>query len=295
MIAGFSFHLSSDSGASMRAHDSISRLRRSALALIKLAMLPAFVVVLSTSAEMALRQVRAEVVDPLANGPVAPDLFPDAPAKKPAQGTSLTLKQKPKHDVKPANFQTNSKQPAATEGVQLLPTPAAPSTAPPKDPCGAVASKPLNQLGINIAEPTGKLPIDLAAPCWAQINQASDYARCWPVANYNWEATCFYHNPLYFEEVNLERYGYQCGDRCCCCSCGRECCLQPIASAGHFYGSVLALPYCMAVDCPGDCVYTLGHYRPGNCNPRRCHWPPFDPVAAASAGGIWTGLIFAIP
>jgi hypothetical protein len=51
----------------------------------------------------------------------------------------------------------------------------------------------------------------------------------------------------------------------------------------------------MFEQCPGDCVYTLGHYRPGNCNPWRWYWPTFDPVAAVAAGGIWTGLVFAIP
>ena len=205
--------------------------------------------------------------------------------------------QPPRQDVRPANYQTNA-EPAAPAGSepQTLPAPAG-AAAAPKDPCGAVPNKPLNQLGIGIAEPDGKLPTNLAAPCWQEINQqgGTAAARCWPVASYNWDATCFYHNPLYFEEVNLERYGYQCGDRSCCCTCCRECCLQPAASAAHFYGSVLALPYCMCAECPGDCVYTLGHYRPGNCNPWRWHWPPFDPLAAAAAGGIWTGLIFAIP
>jgi hypothetical protein len=161
-----------------------------------------------------------------------------------------------------------------------------------------VPNKPLNQLGINISEPTGKLPGNLAASCWNEVNAqaaGSAGARCWSVNSFNWEATCFYHNPLYFEEINLERYGYQCGDRCCFWNCGRECCLQPAASAAHFYGSLLALPYCMAVDCPGDCVYTLGHSRPGNCNPWRRHYPPYDPVAVAAEGGVWTGLVFAIP
>jgi hypothetical protein len=51
----------------------------------------------------------------------------------------------------------------------------------------------------------------------------------------------------------------------------------------------------MCEQCPGDCVYTLGHYRPGSCNPWRWYWPTCDPVAAVAAGGIWTGLIFAIP
>jgi hypothetical protein len=242
------------------------------------------------------RSAQAVVVDPLANGPVDPDLFTPGRVAKLATHTAPVPPQPSQQDVGPADYQTNTEPPASDGTVQLLPAPAG-AAAAPKDPCGAVENKPLNQLGISIAEPAGKLPTDLAAPCWAQINQTNGTAgaRCWPVNSYNWDATCFYHNPLYFEEPNLERYGYNCGDACCCCSGCRECCLQPAASAAHFYGAVLALPYCMAEECPGDCVYTLGHYRPGSCNPWRCYWPTFDPVAALAAGGIWTGLIFAIP
>lgn len=245
---------------------------------------------------IGVRSAEAVVRDPLANGPVDPDLFTPGRVAKLATRTAPVSPQLPQQDVTPADYQTTTEPPAFEGEVQTLPAPPG-AAAAPKDPCGAVENKPLNQLGISIAEPAGKLPTDLAAPCWAQINQTSGgtAVRCWPVNCYNWDATCFYHNPLYFEEANLERYGYQCGDRSFCCSCCQECCLQPAASAFHFYGSVLALPYCMAEDCPGDCVYTLGHYRPGSRNPWRWYWPTFDPLAAAAAGGIWTGLIFAIP
>jgi hypothetical protein len=215
-----------------------------------------------------------------------------------AAQTAVAPQRSPRHDVRTvrtANFEVLNQPANPNQEVQPLPAPPG-AAAAPKSPCAAIESRPLNQLGINIAQPTGKLPTDLAAPCWAQINQGGTGApRCWPTYAYNWDATCFYHNPLYFEEANLERYGYQCGDRCCCCTCGQECCLQPAASAAHFYGALLALPYCMCEQCPGDCVYTLGHYRPGDCNPWRCIWPTFDPVAAVAAGGIWTGLVFAIP
>src|SRR5690606_15985629 len=41
----------------------------------------------------------------------------------------------------------------------------------------------------------------------------------------------FCYRPLYFEQVNVERYGYSLGI------------LQPAASAVHFFGSVPLLPY----------------------------------------------------
>jgi hypothetical protein len=243
-----------------------------------------------------LPSAQAEIVDPLASGSVEPNLFTTGPPANPFRRTAPVPHQPSRQNAHPVYYQTNTiPTPPPSGEVQVLPAPPG-APAAPKDPCGAVENKPLSQLGISIAEPTGKLPTSLAAPCWAQINQQSGAgARCWPVASYNWDATCFCHNPLYFEEVNLERYGYQCGDRSCCVTCGRECCLQPAASAAHFYGSLLALPYCMAAECPGDCVYTLGHYRPGNCNPWRRHWPPFDPIAAATTAGFWVGMVAAFP
>jgi hypothetical protein len=71
--------------------------------------------------------------------------------------------------------------------------------------------------------------------------------------------------------------------------------MQPAASAAHFFGTIPLLPYCMAVDCPGECIYALGHYRPGNCNPKRYIWPPCSPRAILAEGGVWTGLVFLIP
>src|SRR5262245_51883573 len=250
---------------------SVCSKRRTGLSVLRYLLIAAVFV----PAVASLQPARAEVADPLADdGPVVSNPFVASPKADSTSDKAANPRQQPRQKVLPANNQTDAKPPAAANEVQTLPAPK--EAAAPKDPCAAVESKPLGQLGISIAQPDGKLPTDLAGPCWTQINQQGDAgARCWPVARYNWEATCFYHNPLYFEEINLERYGYQCGDRSCCCTCFHECCLQPAASAGHFYGSLLALPYCMAAECPGDCVYTLGQYRPGSCNPWRRHYPPF--------------------
>ncbi len=276
----------------MRTHDSNSRFRWLPLATIQWVV---FATLLVVPFAAVASQAAADVVDPLAKGPVDPDLFTGTPSPKPIARTAPLPKGKPSQSLRQANFQTGGPQLPSADKTEVQPLPPPAGAAVAKDPCAAAASKPLNQLGIGIAQPEGKLPTDLAGPCWEQINQSNSVSRCWPVSNYNWEATCFYHNPLYFEEINAERYGYQCGDRSCCCTLARECCLQPAASAAHFFGTIPALPYCLVAECPTEHVYTLGHYRPGNCNPWRRHWPPCDPVAAVSAGGIWTGLIFAIP
>jgi len=185
---------------------------------------------------------------------------------------------------------SDAEVPAGDSFAQRQPT--APSDARPSDlsktPCAAMDEKPLGELGIGIALPEGKLPDDFASACWNQLNTSagrwSAAIRCWPSFVYNWNATCLCHRPLYFEQINLERHGYGCCEP-----------LQPLASAAHFFATVPALPYCMAVECPCECVYTLGHYRPGSCPPWRRHWPPFSPLAAAAEGGVWTGMVFLIP
>jgi hypothetical protein len=157
------------------------------------------------------------------------------------------------------------------------------------DPCAGGAEKSMTELGINIVLPSGLLPKDHAALCWAGRNAMGGpfgAMRCWPMLSYYWVAPCLCYRPLYFEETNLERYGYG-----CCCPC----CIQPAVSAAHFFGTIPCLPYCMADHCPCECEYTLGHYRPGSCPPLRYQWPSCKPIAAATEAGVMTGLIFAIP
>jgi hypothetical protein len=179
--------------------------------------------------------------------------------------------------AKQANYQTPAPEPAADAQQADL----------TKDPCAGLAAKPLGELGISIALPAGQLPNDPATACWAQLNESAGALaamRAWATFVYNWDATCLCHRPLYFEQINLERHGYGCPT-----------CLQVGVSGAHFFGTVLALPYCMAVECPCECVYTLGHYRPGSCPPWRHHWPPCKLRAIAAEGGVWTGMIFLIP
>ena len=146
--------------------------------------------------------------------------------------------------------------------------------------------KPLDQLTINISEPAGVTPRDYAAdrpierwPCDPTLA-----TRCWPMLTYQWAATCLCYQPLYFEEINLERYGYGC--------CG---CLQSAASAAHFFGTVPILPYCMAVNCPGECNYVLGQYRPGSCAPWRTTCPGPNCRGGLAEAGTVVGLVLLIP
>jgi len=108
--------------------------------------------------------------------------------------------------------------------------------------------------------------------------------RQWTQITYNWKASGLCHKPLYFEQVQLERYGHSWGPH-----------FQPIMSGLHFFGTIPILPYKMGIRTPTECVYTLGYYRPGSCAPYMIDPVPFTWRAALFQGGFTTGMIFAIP
>ena len=128
-----------------------------------------------------------------------------------------------------------------------------------------------------------------------------------------WKASALCHKPLYFEDEALERYGHSWGP-----------CLDPLVSGAHFFCKLPVLPYCMGVHPPNECMYALGHYRPGNCAPYmmrpdadqlprsgvpsgrggRCGGDPAvapsfaaaaTPAAVSLLAEIWTNWIFGTP
>jgi len=194
--------------------------------------------------------------------------------------------------------------PAALEAVPPATTETLPPPHPPvppgnvgstNEPGADWAPKPLADLTTNIVLPGGMLPRDYwgeRAPQHVAFFDPTGATRGWPVNEFNWVASCFYSNPLYFEEINLERYGYGCGCFGPCCTS----CVQSAVSGAHFFANVIALPYKMGADCPTDCDYTLGHYRPGSCPPWRWHCcSRCSALGAMSASGVAVGLIFLIP
>lgn len=172
----------------------------------------------------------------------------------------------PPAQVVPAVAEEPAKEPItkpATNGKQAQATAA------------TVVMVPLVTLGIDIAPPAGKLPTET----YNGMDPAG-LARAWPTLGYNWVAPNSTHYPLYFEEINAERYGYT------CCACA-----QPAISAAHFFGSAVTLPYQMGANCPHECVYTLGHYRPGDCNPWRTHYCPVSARGAALQAAATFGIV----
>jgi hypothetical protein len=101
---------------------------------------------------------------------------------------------------------------------------------------------------------------------------------------YLWTASGLCHKPLYFEQRNLERYGHATG-----------CWTQPVLSAAHFFSTLPVLPYRMGLRPPHECVYALGHYRPGNCAPYLIPAVPFTVRAGLMQAGAVTGTAAVLP
>lgn len=99
-----------------------------------------------------------------------------------------------------------------------------------------------------------------------------------------WEASNFYHYPLYFEDPALERYGHTYHEA-----------VQPFVSAARFGVQLVGLPYQMAIDPIHKRMYPLGWYRPGEYAPKLLYQIPLNAKAAAAEAGVATGLFFLFP
>jgi hypothetical protein len=109
-------------------------------------------------------------------------------------------------------------------------------------------------------------------------------ARNWLASNYSWHASALCHKPLYFEEVQAERYGHVMGPFA-----------QPVISGAHFFLNIAALPYKMAINPPMECQYALGYYRPGSCAPWMIPPVPLSVRGALAEAGVIVGGIHVIP
>ena len=84
--------------------------------------------------------------------------------------------------------------------------------------------------------------------------------------------------------MHLERYGHSTGPL-----------TQPLVSGAHFFGSIAVLPYKMGLKTPGECVYALGYYRPGDCAPYLIDPIPFTWRAALFQAGGTVGAAAVLP
>lgn len=122
-------------------------------------------------------------------------------------------------------------------------------------------------------------------PYECSIDDGTLYAgRAWPEVTYMWKAAANCHKPLYFEQTQLERYGHSWGP-----------CLQPVVSGAHFFTRLPVLPYCMGITPPNECIYPLGHYRPGNCAPYMIPAVPVTKRAVLFQAGATVGAAAILP
>ena len=121
-------------------------------------------------------------------------------------------------------------------------------------------------------------------PRECRIEQVAYQPRQWAPSKVTWTASNLCHNPLYFESVNLERYGHTRGPL-----------LEPVVQSAHFFGNILILPYKMGVHGPRECRYALGYYRPGNEAPWIKQPLPISARGALAQAATMSGLFWLIP
>ncbi len=147
--------------------------------------------------------------------------------------------------------------------------------------------KHIGELGTNIEPPPpppnwtesgGAVPPD------CPLGNDTFQPRRFTSITYAWTASGLCHKPLYFEDVQLERYGHMCGPW-----------LQPFASGALFFATIPLLPYKMGLEAPGECIYTLGYYRPGDCAPYMIDPIPLSVRGAFFEGCAVVGFAYAFP
>lgn len=120
--------------------------------------------------------------------------------------------------------------------------------------CSTPQFRPLTEIRAGLQITLADIPTDCSTELFGAPRPGN--AKYGSLATFYWRPANFFHQPLYFDDVPLERYGQS--------VCPH---LQPVISGARFFITLPAVPYKMGVDHPCECVTILGKYRPGNCNP----------------------------
>ena len=121
-------------------------------------------------------------------------------------------------------------------------------------------------------------------PTECALSDESYAGRQWMPMTMTWKASAICHNPLYFEEVQLERYGHSAGPL-----------RQPVVSGAHFFFNIATLPYKMGIHPLNECMYPLGTYREGDCAPWLVPPVPISIRGGLMEAGAITGGVFILP
>lgn len=245
---------------------------------------------------------RRRGADPLSFGNPRPSDL--APESEPAGPAETPEDEAPVINPPPT---TPSPQPKPLQSI----TPAEPeSLAPPKStvtgpppadsrliPQGVTQTLPLrglSQISLDIRPPTltddqGQAfpaPRDAAAAVFAQAApfERHEETQFMPPTHLAPGGLEFCYQPLYFEEVNAERYGHDYGP------------LQPVVSMGQFMSRIQWLPYSVFADPARHCTYHAHWTLPGYRIPYK-EYPgfPYSAGGAAAEVAYVAGMIMIIP
>ena len=92
-----------------------------------------------------------------------------------------------------------------------------------------------------------------------------------------------WHQPLYYEDPNLERCGRSSG------------CLTTAVSAVHFGTMIAFTPYLTAANCPNSCEKSLSDCPTCHSFGHDAYWPGWSWKGAAAEAAAVTGLYFIVP
>ncbi|OAI45118.1 hypothetical protein AYO44_13085 [Planctomycetaceae bacterium SCGC AG-212-F19] len=107
--------------------------------------------------------------------------------------------------------------------------------------------------------------------------------RSWPCRTLDVEPAYVCYGRLNFEDLNVERYGWDLG------------LIAPLASALTFYKDVLLLPYHMGTDPCRHYECSAGYCLPGDPVPYLCYPPKWSLTGAVAEAGVVVGLAAIFP
>lgn len=140
--------------------------------------------------------------------------------------------------------------------------------------------KPLSEISLETQQLGKTVPKDRFVTSLLIYQEHFSCDTC--LKNYQWVAPGLNHNPLYTEDVALERYGWS------YCPV-----LQPVVSGVRFCKDAATLPYQIGLDCPCELKSTLGYQRPGTWASRVVKRLPWSwKGAALQAGAVAGGIAF---
>jgi len=162
-------------------------------------------------------------------------------------------------EVSAADRIAQTLQPPGLNTPESIPSPPAARERPKRDD----GIKPMRALGVDIGIPAALTPPEVSIP----LSRNQPVPPRNPQPDVSWFSGApygpslnFCYRPLYFEESNLERYGWSAGV------------MQPLVSAAHFYGNVALLPCRLAKGHARICTYHDHQSRPGAPAPRERSW-----------------------